>query len=106
MSPQDVSTIKVGRPLRHTPIQERSQGTVRKIKIAAHKLLSDPNVGRDVFNTTMVAELAGVSIGSVYRYFPDRVAILKAIWADRSDTFIPPFVEGMYDDKESEEEVG
>lgn len=35
------------------------------------------------------AEVAGVSIGTVYRYFPDRVAILDHLWPDRADTYWP-----------------
>ena len=33
----------------------------------------------------MVAEESGRSIGTVYRYFPDRVSILDRVWPNRDD---------------------
>jgi AcrR family transcriptional regulator len=36
-------------------------------------------VGYELLTTAMVAERAGASIGTVYRYFPDRVALLQAL---------------------------
>ena len=38
-------------------------------------------VGYEQLTTAMVAERAGASIGTVYRYFPDRVAVLQAVAA-------------------------
>ena len=35
--------------------------------------------GYEQLTTAMVAERAGASIGTVYRYFPDRVAVLQAV---------------------------
>lgn len=35
--------------------------------------------GFERLTTAMVAERAGASIGTVYRYFPDRIAVLKAV---------------------------
>jgi AcrR family transcriptional regulator len=37
--------------------------------------------GYEQLTTAMVAERAGASIGTVYRYFPDRVAVLQAVAA-------------------------
>jgi Bacterial regulatory proteins, tetR family len=59
---------------RNSPTQVRSQLTIERIEAAA--LTAINRFGRDRFSTSDVAELAGVSIGSVYRYFPDRVALL------------------------------
>jgi len=38
-------------------------------------------VGFEPLTTALVAERAGASIGTVYRYFPDRVAVLQAVAA-------------------------
>lgn len=76
-------------PTRHAPKQGRAQLTLDKIELAIKTVLSDPNIGRDRFTTAQVAELAGVSIGSVYRYFTDRTAMLEYIWPERGDTYLP-----------------
>ena len=45
--------------------------------------------GPEAFTTTAVAREAGVSVGSVYRFFPDREAIVEALairyWSDFAD---------------------
>ncbi|MCU1543653.1 MAG: TetR/AcrR family transcriptional regulator [Microbacteriaceae bacterium] len=38
-------------------------------------------IGYERLTTAMVAERAGASIGTVYRYFPDRIAVLQALGA-------------------------
>lgn len=37
------------------------------------------DIGYETLTTAMVAERAGASIGTVYRYFPDRIAVLQAL---------------------------
>lgn len=75
--------------VRHPPKQFRSHATIAKIETATRRALQDPGVGRDRFTTAQVAELAGVSIGTIYRYFPDRVALLDFVWPDRGDVTLP-----------------
>jgi AcrR family transcriptional regulator len=69
--------------LRNTPIQNRSQSRLNTIEDAARAALAE--LGRDRLTTAAIAERANCSIGTVYRYFPDRVAILDHIWPDRDD---------------------
>lgn len=69
--------------IRNEPQQKRAAARVEAIKKAAITLYNDPAIGRDRFTTAQVADLAGCSIGSVYRYFTDRVALLDAIAPDR-----------------------
>jgi len=59
---------------RRTPRQERSQQTVEAILTAAKPLVIKHGV--EGFTTNGVARLAGVSIGSLYQYFPSKRAIL------------------------------
>jgi len=54
--------------------QERSQVTVDAILEAATRLFAEG--GLEAVNTNQIAELAGVSIGSLYQYFPTKQAIL------------------------------
>ncbi len=62
---------------RKLPKQERSQATVSAILIATTRILTEE--GYDKFNTNRVAELAGVSVGSLYQYFPNKEALLYAL---------------------------
>jgi AcrR family transcriptional regulator len=65
---------------RKTPSQARSAWTVDQILEAAAQVLEAR--GEDALATKTVAERAGVSIGTLYQYFPNRDAILVAL-ADR-----------------------
>lgn len=62
---------------RKRPVQRRSRETVDAILTAAARVLEQR--GYAGFNTNRVAERAGVSIGSVYQYFPDKDALLAAL---------------------------
>jgi len=63
--------------LRKKPSQARSAFTVDQILQAAAQLLESR--GEDGLTTKSVAEHAGVSIGTLYQYFPNRDAILAAL---------------------------
>jgi AcrR family transcriptional regulator len=61
---------------RRNPRQARSRATWAAIIEAAAQVLERD--GAAGFNTNSVAERAGVSIGTLYQYFPDKQAILAA----------------------------
>jgi AcrR family transcriptional regulator len=61
---------------RRNPRQARSRATWEAIVEAAAQILERD--GAAAFNTNSVAERAGVSIGTLYQYFPDKQAILTA----------------------------
>lgn len=65
---------------RKEPKQKRSRFTVDSIKQATLELLE--GVGDPGFGTEHIAEKAGVSIGSLYQYFPNKESILTAIYED------------------------
>jgi hypothetical protein len=75
--------------LRKPVMQERSMRRVAEIEEAARELLRDPAVGRDRITTAMVAERAGCAVATIYRYFPDRMAMLDRIWPDRPGKYLP-----------------
>jgi AcrR family transcriptional regulator len=70
-------TAKDAVNLRKTPRQKRSADTVAVIVEAAARVLE--RSGFEGFNTNAIAEKAGVSIGSLYQYFPSKNALLRAI---------------------------
>jgi AcrR family transcriptional regulator len=72
-----------GRPRKNTlkarkvPGQARSQETVSVILEASARILESD--GLRGFNTNAIAERAGVSVGSLYRYFSNKDAIVLAL---------------------------
>ena len=62
---------------RRRPQQQRSQHTVDAILDAVARVLK--REGPAGVTTNRIAKTAGVSIGSVYQYFPDKHAIYKAL---------------------------
>lgn len=64
---------------RKVPRQRRAEATVAAILEAAGQLVAQRGLAG--FNTNAVAERAGVSIGSLYQYFPNKDAIMAALIA-------------------------
>jgi AcrR family transcriptional regulator len=65
---------------RKRPKQARSTELVAAILEAAAQVLAKEGAPR--FTTARVAERAGVSVGSVYQYFPNKAAILFRLQSD------------------------
>ena len=65
---------------RKRPKQARSTELVAAILDAAAQVLAKEGAPR--FTTARVAERAGVSVGSVYQYFPNKAAILFRLQSD------------------------
>ncbi len=63
---------------RRSPKQVRSRAIVDAIVQAGRELLAAE--GERSLTTNRIAERAGVSIGSLYRYFPNKDAVLGAIY--------------------------
>ena len=63
--------------VRRTPVQERSNETVHQILKAASELLATEPL--EQLTTSRVAQAAGVSVGGLYRFFPDKQSIIDAI---------------------------
>jgi len=62
---------------RNQPQQPRSRATVNIILDAAIRVLDQD--GWDALTTSRVAEVAGVSVGTLYQYFAHREAIVAAL---------------------------
>jgi AcrR family transcriptional regulator len=73
-------------PLRRVPVQERSAARVQRMLDACAGLVDE--VGYDGLTTTTLAERAGVAIGSVYQFFPDKRAVVAALTARNLDTYL------------------
>ena len=65
---------------RKAPRQARSNELVNAILQAAVQVLEQEGAQR--FTTARVAERAGVSVGSLYQYFPNKAAILFRLQSD------------------------
>jgi AcrR family transcriptional regulator len=69
------------------PTQARSRERLRRVLDAADDVLISE--GATAFTTNRIAQAAGVPVGSVYRYFPDKQAIVTALavryWSDFED---------------------
>ena len=61
---------------RKSPVQARSTVSVNSILEATIQVLLD--VGKERLTTTRVARRAGVSVGTLYQYFPNKNALLQA----------------------------
>jgi len=62
---------------RKSPVQARSAASVDAILEATIQVLL--SVGKEQLTTTRVASRAGVSVGTLYQYFPNKSALLKAV---------------------------
>ena len=69
---------RTGAPLepRKTPVQARSAASVDAILEATIQVLLQ--VGTEQLTTSKAALRAGVSVGTLYQYFPNKSALLKA----------------------------
>src|SRR5580698_3934439 len=64
-------------PVRRRPKQRRALQTVEAVLDAVVRILKREGV--KAVTTNLVAERAGVSIGSLYQYFPDKRAIFVVL---------------------------
>ena len=71
-----MATLAV-RPLRRVPVQMRGVARVQRMLDACADLIDE--IGYEALTTTLLAERAGVAIGSVYQFFPDKRAVVQAL---------------------------
>jgi AcrR family transcriptional regulator len=68
---------------RKLPQQDRSRLTVEAILEATTHILVEE--GYDKANTNRIAERAGISIGSLYQYFPNKESLMAALMEQHSN---------------------
>lgn len=74
---------------RRSPVQERSQETVQRIFRAASDLLASAPI--EEITTSRIAHAASLSVGALYRFFPDKQSIIDAIAVRHMDEFRAEF---------------
>ena len=72
--------------LRRRPTQRRSARRVERMLDACAELLDE--IGYEGLSTTRIAERAGVAIGSVYQFFPDKRAITQELTRRNVEKFV------------------
>lgn len=71
--------------VRRKPVQGRSAGTVQQIFAATSALLG--RIPVEEITTSLVAKEAGISVGGLYRFFPDKQSIIDAIAVRHMEDF-------------------
>lgn len=78
---------------RKLPRQARAKATVDAIVEATTQLLLEE--GYDNFTTARAADRAGVSVGSLYQYFPNKAALASAVIDRCCDNFLIAFEKAL-----------
>ena len=86
---------------RHRPTQDRAKKTVDIILETAAVMLEEMSI--DTFNTNVLAQRANVRVRSVYRYYPNKIAVIAALWermVDEWDELLSHELEQMSDPRQ------
>jgi AcrR family transcriptional regulator len=85
---QRQSVIEMTDPVtlpRRVPTQKRSEQTVKRVLDAAGELLGQ--IPLELVTTSRIAKQAGLSIGALYRFYPDKQSIFDAVAVRHVETF-------------------
>jgi len=77
LNSHSMSTTAAALKPRKSPVQARSVATIEALHIAAIQVLTKEGLSR--CTTTRIAARAGMSVGSLYQYYPHRDALLAAV---------------------------
>lgn len=89
---------------RKQPRQARASATQALIVEAAARILEDPTAPS--FTTNAIAEKAGVSIGSLYQYFPDKDAIIASLLRREWQNMLEAMTISLSEDSCPEDGIG
>ena len=84
-------------PIRNEPVQARSTARLAALLDSAAAVIDE--IGYERLTTAMVADRAGASIGTVYRYFPDRIAVLQSLAARNSERLLAALSTELSDER-------
>lgn len=73
----EVLDPSVPEPIRRNPTQQRSRERQERILAAATQLIATK--GSDQLKMSEIAERSGISIGSLYQYFPDKSSVIRTL---------------------------
>lgn len=88
-SPARAKSAKIATQPRKEAKQERSRALVSSLMRATARILIRD--GYAALTTNAVAELAGVSVGSLYQYFPNKEALVSALVDEHVDSTMVRF---------------
>lgn len=86
--------------IRNEPVQARSTARLAALLDAAAEVIDE--IGYERLTTAMVADRAGASIGTVYRYFPDRIAVLQSLAARNAERMIDRALDALRDSRHAD----
>ncbi len=89
--------------LRNLPQQARSAARVELLLDVAEEVFEE--VGYDAATTNLVASRAGVPVGTLYRWFPDKAALAEALTDRYLDRLVTLYTE-LLTDLPPEERIG
>jgi AcrR family transcriptional regulator/transposase-like protein len=72
------SSLSSGKTLRRQPQQKRGQQRVEKILVAAAEVFAE--AGFAAATIQQIADRANTAVGSIYQFFPDKLAIFHALF--------------------------
>jgi AcrR family transcriptional regulator len=78
-----LSHMSTANSLRRQPKQKRGQERVEKILTAAAEVFAE--VGYTAATTQQIADRAATAVGSIYQFFPDKLAIFHALEAEHME---------------------
>jgi AcrR family transcriptional regulator len=80
---------RTGAWTRRLPVQARSEARIQRILDATASIIAEHGLER--VTTTLVAGDAGMSVGALYRYYPDRQGLILALARRNLDHYLHRF---------------
>ncbi len=93
------SSFAEGAALRRVPTQQRSVQRVARMLDASADLLDE--IGYERLSTTLIAQRAQVAIGSVYQFFGDKRAVVRALTLRYLDGYLTRVVQQVNEERPS-----